>query len=484
MRLLKLILLTGLIPFVPPLRAATPPIPQDPILMKQRSAAWLSWNRQTLGDAYKKVGKHSPKWDKPAEQALELAARLFSLQTDPFTQAPEVYQAARQAVDAGCADPLVLYLYAQTSLPPNYPGDEEFVRRVNRAVDALMASDYSPFRQATGLLRSTEMKLTLAGQKPTPSQLQAIETGLNGVIDLLAQSVKADPRGEFWEARWYENLKRVLSAYRQLSPDLKTAFARFEPKLARVAGVDALRLALKGEYLVGWAWEGRSNAFAPKVTEQQFRTFHDRLTEARAALEAAYKLNPHQPYVARNMLGVELGDGGDRAPIELWFGRALEVDPYDHDACMAKLKWLDPKWHGDPAGQNMLDFGQACASTHNWPTGITLILADAMINYTANIPGTEQKKFFRKSENWNAIAIVFEEYLKHYPDDYGALSKYAFLAYMSGQVEVAHRVFQGLGDNLTTWPEKSSPPISSLRQARDIVAQAAGSLPKPATKPK
>ena len=456
-----------------------PPVPQDPVMMKRRSADWLAWNRRTLGDAYKKQGAKSPKWDEAAEKALELGARMFSLQTDPFTPAPEVHAAARKAVDAGSADPLVLYLYAMTSTDSNHPGKEEYLRRVNRAADALMASDYSPFRKGSAVLRAMQFKRWQTDEQSIPGPIQAIEGDLDRTFELFAESVKVDPRGEFWETLWYDNLRRVLSQSWQADEDFKTRFDKIDARLARVGGIEPLRLALKGRFLLDWAWEARTNAFASMVTEQQFQSFHDRLVEARQTLEAAHKLNPRQPTVARNMLTVALGEGGDRATMELWFQRALDLDPNDRHACLEKLNWLEPKWHGDPEGREMLAFGRACAATGNWIGEIALVQADAMIDYAAcNLTGAEILPFFGRPENWTLNSQVFEEYLKHYPTDYAVLSKYAHLAYMSGQIQIAHEQFNRVGDHLTRWPENSSPTIESLRQARDIVAKAAGSFPK------
>ena len=479
MRFFLVVGLIGLVGCTPTTQAADPPIPQDPIMMKQRAADWLAWNRQTLGDAYQKIGKKSPKWDKLAEKTLELAARMYSMQLDPFTQPLDIYPVARQAVDAGCADPLVLYVYARTSTEPNFPGIEEYRRRLDQATAALLASDYSPFRKASSLLKVTQLRNGQAGKHPTPDQARATEARLDQVFDLLAESVKADPRGEFWETLWYNNLQDVLSQYRWLNPDSKTAFDKFDARLGRVAGLEGIRLTIKGGFFVDYAWEARTDAFAPQVTDQQFQTFGQRLTEARTALETAYRLNPRQPNVARIILQVALGDSDDRASMELWFQRALELNPLDRRACLAKLSWLEPKWHGDPEGQEMLAFGKACAATGNWVDGITLILNDSLVAYAAcALGGSSQNDFLRRPENWNASAQVFDEYLEHYPTDSTVLSKYAYYAYAAGQVQVAHSLFQRVGDNLTTWPETTSPSFANLRQARDIIAKAAATLPK------
>ena len=452
--------------------AAEKPIPQDPAFMRKRSQDWLAWNRATLGDAYAKVGKKDARWDKPAREALDLAARMYSLQVDPFVTPGEIHTSARQAVDAGCDDPLILYVYAQTSIIPNFPGNEEFIRRVLRASDALMASPHSPFRKASALEKATLLKGRQVTLQSPPDQIGVVEAGLDGLFDLLAQSVKVDPRGEFWEARWYDTLKSALAEYRRLNADSKKAFDRFDAKLAEVSGIEPLRLALKGRYFVDWGWEARTDAFAPMVSEKQFQTFEARLTEARATLEAAYKLNPKQPCVAQTMMSVELGIGrGDRDAMELWFERALELNPDDQKACWAKLNWLEPKWYGSEDNKDSLAFGKACVETKNWKSGITLLVAQAISSHGWSLPkdNDESGRYFFQTENWNPIAGVYDEYFKYYPNDSVELSRFAYLAYQANRTRIAQQTFGKVGDNLTTWGGSPYVPLDRLKWVRNYV---------------
>ena len=62
---------------------AETPIPQDAVRMEKRRRERLEWNRRTLRGAYDKVGKKDPRWDEPAREAMDLAARMFSEQVDP-----------------------------------------------------------------------------------------------------------------------------------------------------------------------------------------------------------------------------------------------------------------------------------------------------------------------------------------------------------------------------------------------------------------
>ena len=85
MRRLERMILAGLWFALPSILVggADGPIPQDPDRQRQRFDDMLAWNRRTLEGAYEKVGNKDPKWDKAAREALDAAARVFSLAIDP-----------------------------------------------------------------------------------------------------------------------------------------------------------------------------------------------------------------------------------------------------------------------------------------------------------------------------------------------------------------------------------------------------------------
>ena len=61
--------------------------------------------------------------------------------------------------------------------------------------------------------------------------------------------------------------------------------------------------------------------------------------------------------------------------MELWFDRAMELDPNDYDACYYKLYYLEPKWYGSV--KDMLDFGRECVDSKVWGGRVPLVLTDA-----------------------------------------------------------------------------------------------------------
>lgn len=443
---------------------AEKPIPQDKARLEKRRADRLEWHRKTLRGSYDKAGKKDPRWDKAAGEALDLAARMFSSQVEPSIKPADVHAAAKKAVDAGCDDPLIQYLFARTSYGVESKNLRDYNRRVQAAAVLLASSQHSPYRRAVASRWAVEAKTSDAATKP--EDRPKLQKELDAIIDLIPRSLIEDPRTYDWEDVWYREINSLIAAHRQIEGDDQKAFDRVDARLAKIKQVEPLRLAVKGKYLVGSGWEARTSQVAAKVTEEQFRSFGNKLIQSREALTKAWKLNHDQPHVAETMLIVEKGIGqGDRAAMETWFDRAITLDGDDQQACWSKLDWLDPKWYG--SFEDMMDFGKACAETKNWRTGITLLLADAHMRVWQRIPQGEKVNYMRNPEVWNDIRTVFEDYLKHVPDDDAQRSKFAAICYLGAHYPMANAQFQALGDRLRTWGGIPKMPMERVKRIRE-----------------
>ena len=451
---------------------ADAPIPQDAAKLEAWSRERLEWNTRSLRGVYDKVGKKDARWDAPAREALDLAARVFSEQVDPVTTLIDVHAPARKAVAAGCDDPMVLYLYARSSVGPGAPDAEEYARRMQAAADAMSGCGYSPFRRAVAAMKAAELRAWKADI--TPEGRREVERSVDAALDLLPACAAEDAR---FEDR-YNLVNSAIATYRKLGGDYKAAFDRVDARLAKFPGIEALRLAVRGNFQLQWGWEARTTAFAAGVTEEQFRIFEARLREAREALEGAWKANPGEPHVADLMLVVEKGiGGGDREAMETWFARAMTADGNDQDACWSKLDWLDPKWYGGDTPDAMIAFGKACLATKNWRSGITLLAADAHFRLSSRLDATERAKYLRSPEVWSEIQSAYDEYLAHYPANDVARSKYATLCYLAARYPDADAQFRALGDRLTTWPTFPNYTLATLKEFRDFAAKVVANQP-------
>jgi hypothetical protein len=119
----------------------------------------------------------------------------------------------------------------------------------------------------------------------------------------------------------------------------------------------------------------------------------------------------------------------------------------------------------------ILAFGKACGATKNWHIGITLLAADAHLRHSSRLGQAEQTTYMESPEVWTEIQAVYDEYLKHHPDDKTERSKYAMLCYLGAHYVKAHAQFLAVGDGLTTWPTFPNMPFATMTAARDFTAR-------------
>ncbi|WP_422930025.1 hypothetical protein [Singulisphaera sp. PoT] len=438
------------------------PIPQNAAKIEENRRKALEWNQKAVAEAYEKVGKKDVRWDGLVRDLMKVAVPYLS-QSEYVSSENEVFQAAKKAIDAGCNDPIVLYIYARSSEAGNNPGFVEHYRRFDTAAIALASSQYSPYYKANARRRAGEFKTYYREQSTRDDARNCFQT----VLNLLPESVKVDGLSHLTRRLWKKELSKLMGNLSKLDGDLRTAFDRIDGVLAKIPEVRPIRLALRGEFYIDYGWEARTASTAPNVTEEGWRKFSERIDEARKMLEESWKLSPGDSYAATHMITVEMATGhGDRGEMEKWFERAMDADGDDFDACWRKLLWLEPKWHGSL--QEMISFSRACRESKNWRSGIALMPAEVYHRLGEQFPTTTQVKFYKQDELWKDVRGLFEECLKAEPENHIARSEYAAFGYLCSRFEEAHAQFEKLGPNLTTGPIFSD--YKWLKQARAATA--------------
>ena len=436
-------------------------IPQDMAKAAKRDRERMEWHFRTSVGAYNKIGKKDPRWDDLARKAVDLAVRS-SFETGGKVTFLEVNRAAKAAVDAGCDDPLVAMLYAQTSDASGAFGSENRIRRRRDATRTYAASRYPAFRRA-GSLESFARGL-LSVEAPDDAARKEIEADLDASLALLAEGAKSDEHNGFWVDKWHDTVIGVIKDYRKLGVAPEAAYERADAKMANIPELEEMRLMVRGSFWFDYGWEARTAGFALYVPAGGFQSLEERLGVAKKAFEEAWKFRPENEYVAVQLMDIDKSIEGDRADMELWFDRAMKADCDSRRACWTKLDWLDPKWHGTL--EEMLVFGRQCRDTKNWKAGITLLCADAHWRI-AGKPGQNQNKYLALPEVWSDIQPVYDEYLKHHPEDYIARSKFATFCYLSAHYRDAEVQYVALGEHLQQWSEFPNVPLDQLKQLRD-----------------
>jgi hypothetical protein len=440
-------------------------IPQDRARIEQRRREKREWYRRSIVEAYDRVGKKDPRWDAAAREALEAGVRYFTREVDPVANPRSVQGLTKKAIEAGCDDPMVLYVHARSTTPAVGVDAAEIRRRHDRAAAAMEKSTYPPVRRAIALLVAAEKKAPLAANDPRARQ--EAERLLDAALALLPRIVAEDKPTSGPDHDWYGIPVRAFDLLLTMNSDSTAAFERVDAAMATLPELKAQRLKMKGRSLIERAWEARGNGFAGTVTEAGWKTMREALTEARRVLSEAWELDQADSNTARLQITVNMGLDGDRADMERWFTRAMEANGDDRDACEAKMDWLDPKWHG--SREDLIAFGRACRDTENWTSGIPLLVADAYFRWVDKADDNERLAFVNTKELSGDIPRVYDAYLERYPYDTAERTNFAVYCTTWGQYRAADQLFQMLGTG--PLPGTGKFKEKYIKEIRDIVAE-------------
>jgi len=416
-------------------KAATPKPIQSTLSPEQAKEQRLTWNLKTLVEAYEKAGHTSPKWDEPAKRALTEFARTRSKSTESNEAWGLIISTnCIAAVDAGCDDPMIRYLHARFVTGEQRLSAKECADVICKAATALQQSSYPDIRKFYASLRAVQQLYSAFG---TNADRQAIGSVGGGIKNYLEDAIKdkSMPLEDVCDAchEGIEIYRGTQNLYEEIE---KPLFDRW-PDRSEI-------WLLKGEAYIKKAWNARGGGYAYTVSDKGWEHFNERLATAEEALEHAWKLNPKDPEIARQMMTVMLGQGEGRDRMELWFDRAMVLDPNDYDACSRKLYYLEPKWYG--SREAMLDFGRECVQNTNWAGRVPLVLVDAHWNFCRGyIDKSEQTNYWKQPDVWAEIKSAYDRFFQLNTNTVGYYEYYAWYAYQAGQWDVLNELIPKLG---------------------------------------
>jgi len=129
--------------------------------------------------------------------------------------------------------------------------------------------------------------------------------------------------------------------------------------------------------------------------------------------------------------------GGGRDAVELWFKRAIEINPDNADAYQRKFDYL----RGHEGREATIAFGHECLATQNWRGGLPFVLSNAHEMYSSG-----NKNYMWQGDNWKDVEDVYEGSFLSFPNDLEHRNHYIYLALVARKYDVATRQIQILGD--------------------------------------
>ena len=437
------------------------PIPQNLKKQEQRSSDRLTWQRKTLLDAYDKCGKKNPRWDRDAHVALEAAVQFHSRENSPREIQREILDACRRAMTAGCDDPLILLLEVMASNAYEDSGSDPTLPRFLLAVDALEHSPYPAIRKVWALTEAVKV----ASSQTSATAEQKISRHVDLILKWLPVSLADEGINPSLETYWMSAFGAVIKGRRAVTKDVEETLVWIDEQVKRMPQLKVSWLQARSFFLKLYAWEARGSGTADTVTKDGWEKMNARLAEAKKSIDQAWTLKPGAYLTAYQELNLTVGMDSDRAEMERWFQSAMEANGNGLRACLTKIQWLEPKWHG--SDEELIAFGRLCGDTKNWEAGISLLEPECylMANSEPNQP--PGGAFWKSPEVWKRCRAVFEEYLSHRPDDNAQRTRYAVIASLTGHHAEATVQFQKLGKNYSSWKKWGMPPewVRSIRDA-------------------
>jgi hypothetical protein len=455
-------------PDLKPPEVASPPVPRDSAAQERARTALEKQLREEYPAAYERHGHKDPRWDAAAREALQAWVRFQVrpayrelldtggyYQSVPFDfQVGEdqvvAWKATQRAINAECDDALILYLSARLSCgecAPNYNEYPKLARLWTSAAEAMLASKYSARVRATCLARAGEHLAKIAYNRIT--ELPRVEEYFNVSLSLIPEIAReCRENGDKSNALYHLGALLVDGCSRlpnRRYSGISKAMGRVTPVLAAEPVNRVEKLLLTADNCCRMAWNMRGHGSALEVTPDNWDRFDTWLSQAEEAITEALELDPNAPDGARLMISIETWRGEGREQMEAWFQRAMRLDGDDYRACLAKMEYLDPRWHGSEA--DMLAFGRECVRTENWEGRLPFLLIEAHRRIARNylVSAQSDQGYFARPYVWNDIQSVYVPYLARHPESRYDKSCYTKFASLSGHYAIANRLFEELG---------------------------------------
>lgn len=384
----------------------------------------LEWNRRTLVNAYNEAGVRDPRWDADAGEALEAFARVRS--GNDTNASARLTAALKRASDAACSDPLVRYLNLRFAYGNASDANAAGADAYREAGDALMYSGYPDIRKFYGAIRAAQAWKSAHGSSTNATR--AMSHFRRGAFFHLEPVLRAPdtPFREAYEAA--DELRRAIFSNSKQEDDILPVLVEcFQTRWPQ----EARALTLCGRAYVRLAWNRRGAGYADSVTDQGWKDFARYLADAERCLERSWELDSTIADTADAMIEVELGQGRGRDRMELWFGRAMAVDPACYDAAYSKAWYLQPKWHG--SAEHAISFGRECVESKEWKGRVPLMLWQVHRMLANDNASGLKDAHWKQPGVWEDVRDSFERFFELNPGAISWRHDYAFHAYKCGQ---------------------------------------------------
>lgn len=387
--------------------------------------ARLDWDLKTSVGAYEEVGNTDARWDESAKAALTEYARSVTKATADEEMREVIRTNCVAAIEAGCGDPLVRYLYARYYLTETNSPIEVADALCAAAVD-LEKSSYPTIRKTYADIRAVSQVFSAYGKNwKSVTSLPEIQRSLSRDIVATVQDKTLPPE----EA--HQVCSEALKLMTGSAAFYSQAYSSLEPIIFNNWPDASASWLLKSDAYYQMAWLARGGGYANNVSADAWKAFGEKLAVAETALNKAWELNPKDARIPAFMIRLAEGQQKSRPEMEKWFQRAMALDPNNYTACSYKLHYLYPQWYG--SRDAMVAFGRECVASPTWGGSVPIILVDAHYEYAEYLSAEDRAAYYKQPDVWPDIKAAYEKFFSLNPDDTSVNKNYAWFAYQAEQ---------------------------------------------------
>jgi hypothetical protein len=342
--------------------------------------------------AYHEAGATDPKWDEEAVAGLKHTGTA----ADEFAH-------FKAAVDAGCGDPLVRYYYGLRGLQTKKLPMEDAIMYLEQATRRFDASKYPAFLRLYGHMRF--VSYAVLPTCPASISAQRKQESWNKALSLIGEFVREDPARAYLD----EVPVQLVASGKQLLRDTGKAFDRVDAAMNKALPESAVVRNFEAGFYIDWAWEARGTGYADSVNEEGWKLYGERLNLAQAAAIRGFRSDPLDAGCPANMITICKGRSLERPEMEMWFTRAMLANPDNFAACVNKLDYLYPKWHG--SADEALEFAHQCLEIGTAKNRIPQLLINCHSEFARMAGQGGESQYLMNSAVWKDIKAAYTKLL-------------------------------------------------------------------------
>jgi hypothetical protein len=395
--------------------------------------AELRWLVATSAGDYSKIGMRDPRWDSIVLKGLTNYAHRFATNSAIYPWRMEM----KDAVEAGCGDPLVKILSLRADDGWGNCSTESRMQTWTNAANALEKSGYSSAQKFYGDMGAIVALRSVMGTNAHSLVANYFDMALTRAEEALSDE-RTPPEMTLRIVTDFLRAMRWSSHGKELVVDMA------ERALQRSHSGTWQEQHLKGVFEDERAWRARGHGYVGDTSESQWAGYYNHLEKAQKEYMKAWRWDPREETAIR-MIDLQLGYQKSEAVMEVWFQRAMNLNPNSYDAVSAKYNYLYPKWHGSWKAQH--DFAWNCVESSKWGGHVPLIMLDFHDDYARNLR-VNKERYFRQERVFREVQAALDRFFELNPEETGWHHNYFWYAWCAKRWDIAKRELALIEDDI------------------------------------